>query len=101
VIESKEGEILSLKGKRKISGMSDVKKNAKASEHIYKSDDGNVALWFGGIDDIWSFGKPVGQGGPWKNNLVKANELSDMYLMTGYNKKSLQLESDTDSEVAL
>lgn len=81
--------------------MSGVKKNAKASEHIYKSDDGNVALWFGGIDDIWSFGKPVGQGGPWKNTLVKANELSDMYLMTGYNKKSLQLESDTDSEVAL
>lgn len=81
--------------------MSGVKKNAKASEHIYKSDDGNVSLWFGGIDDIWSFGKPVGQGGPWKNTLVKANELSDMYLMTGYDKKSLQLESDTDLEVAL
>jgi hypothetical protein len=32
--------------------MCDVKKNAKASEHIYKSDDGNVSFWFGGIDDI-------------------------------------------------
>ena len=52
VIESKESEILSLKGKRKISGMSDGKKNAKASEHIYKSDDGNVSFWFGVIDDI-------------------------------------------------
>jgi hypothetical protein len=74
--------------------MSGVKKSAKASEHIYKSEDGNIALWFGGIDDIWSFGKPAGEGGPWKNTAVKANELSDMYLMTGYDKKSISLESD-------
>lgn len=81
--------------------MSGVNKNAKASEHIYKSNDGNVALWFGGIDDIWSFGKPFGEGGVWKNTAVKANELSDMYLMTGYDKKSLQLETDIDTEIAL
>ncbi len=81
--------------------MSGIKKTAKASEHIYKSADGNIALWFGGIDDIWSFGKPVGEGGVWKNSAVKANALSDMYLMTGYDKKSLRLESDIDTEIAL
>ena len=81
--------------------MSGIKKSAKASEHIYKSEDGAIALWFGGIDDIWSFGKPVGEGGVWKNTAVKANELSDLYLMTGYDKKSMQLESDIDAEITL
>ena len=81
--------------------MSGVKKNALASEHIFKTKDGNLALWFGGIDDIWSFGKPVGEGGPWKNTHVKANELSDRYLMTGYDKKSLELETDTDTHISL
>jgi hypothetical protein len=78
-----------------------VKENAEVSEHVYKSDDGNIGLWFGGIDDIWSFGKPLGEGGPWKDTIVKAGELSDMYLMTGYDKKSLQLQADEDVEVSL
>ena len=81
--------------------MSGVKKNASASAHIFKTADGNLALWFGGIDDIWSFGKPVGEGGPWKNSAVKANELSDWYLMTGYDKKSLELETDKDTQISL
>jgi hypothetical protein len=81
--------------------MSGIKKNAPTSEHIFKSADGNLALWFGGIDDIWKFGKPVGEGGPWKNKAVKANEVSDMYLMTGYDKKTVQLESDKDTQISL
>ncbi|MFB9052725.1 hypothetical protein ACFFVB_06485 [Formosa undariae] len=81
--------------------LSGVKMNAKESEHIYKSDDGNVALWFGGIDDLWSLGKPVGEGGPWKNTQVQANQLSDMYLMTGYDEKTVVLESDVDTEFQL
>ncbi len=81
--------------------MSGIKKNALPSEHIFKSEDENLALWFGGIDDIWRFGKPVGEGGPWKNTAVKANEMSDMYLMTGYDKKSVQLETDKDTEISL
>lgn len=81
--------------------LSGVKLNAKESDHIYKSDDGNVALWFGGIDDLWSLGKPVGEGGPWKNTQVKANQLSDMYLMTGYDEKTVVLESDVDTEFQL
>jgi hypothetical protein len=81
--------------------LSGVKMDAEKSEHVYKSDDGNVALWFGGIDDLWSLGKPAGEGGPWKNSQVKANQLSDMYLMTGYDEKTIELESDVDTEFQL
>ena len=41
-----------------------LKADAQASDHVYKTDDGQTSLWFGGIDDLWKFGKPVGVGGP-------------------------------------
>jgi hypothetical protein len=48
-------------------------------------------VWVGVVDDLWSLGKPVGEGGPWKDTAVKAGEPSDPYLMTGYDKKALTL----------
>jgi hypothetical protein len=81
--------------------LSGVKQGATDSEHVYTSDDGEVSLWFGGIDDLWSFGKPVGIGGPWKNTQAKAGLLSDRYLMTGYDKKSLKLKADKDVKITL
>ena len=81
--------------------LSGVKLNQSCSKHIIKNQAGDVALWMGGIDDIWNFGKPVGEGGPWKESLVKANVLSDMYLMTGYDKKKIILQSDTDVKITL
>jgi hypothetical protein len=81
--------------------MSGVKLGATDSEHVYASKDGKVSLWFGGIDDLWSFGKPVGIGGPWKDTEVKAKELSDKYLMTGYDKKSVKLRADKDVKIIL
>jgi len=59
--------------------------------HIIRSDDGKAALWVGAIDDIWKLGKPRGQGGPWKDSVVKKGVPSDPYLMTGYGKKSFTL----------
>jgi hypothetical protein len=59
--------------------------------------DGKAVLWAGAIDDIWSMGKPRGQGGPWKNTAVKAGAASDPYLMTAYDKKSLSLTADKDA----
>ncbi|MCH7228979.1 hypothetical protein MLD59_22745 [Verrucomicrobiaceae bacterium E54] len=67
--------------------------------HILKSDDGRVALWAGAIDDIWKLGKPRGKGGPWKDSKVKAGVPSDPYLMTAYDKKSLQLEASKAVEI--
>jgi hypothetical protein len=43
------------------------------------------------VDDLWAFGKPRGQGGPWKDTAVKAGKPSDAYLMTGFDKKRLTL----------
>ncbi len=63
------------------------------NRHIIRSDDGKTGLWVGAIDDIWSLGKPVGLGGPWMEAEVRANEASDPYLMTGYDRKSLTLQS--------
>ena len=61
--------------------------------HIIRSEDGKTALWAGAVDDLWRFGKPRGQGGPWKDTQVEAGKLSDPYLMTGYDQKSLTLSS--------
>ena len=65
--------------------------------HLIRSADGKAMLWAGAIDDIWSMGKPRGQGGPWKDTAVKAGTVSDPYLMTAYDKKSLTLTADKDA----
>ena len=67
--------------------------------HILRSTDGKTALWAGAVDDLWKLGKPRGHGGPWKETPVKAGEASDPYLMTGYDRKHLTLDSDKDARV--
>ncbi len=69
------------------------------NQHILRSDDGKVALWAGAIDDIWKLGKPRGKGGPWLDTAVKSATPSDPYLMTGYDKKSLILESSVSAKI--
>ena len=81
--------------------MSGLSSAAKAGDHVVRSDDGKCALWVGAIDDLWKFGKPRGEGGPWKDTAVKANTPSDPYLMTGYDKKSVKLSHDSGDEVEL
>lgn len=81
----------SYRGLLVMSGI-DLKKG-EGNRHIIRSDDGKAALWVGGIDDVWELGKPVGHGGPWKDSPVKAGEQSDPYLITGYDRKTLHLES--------
>ena len=81
--------------------LSGVTAGSGENEHVIQSDDGKVALWAGAIDDLWQLGKPRGHGGPWKETMVKAGEVSDPYLMRGYDKKSLHLEADGASAVTL
>ena len=76
-----------------------LKSNISPSNRIFNSPNGKTSLWFGGIDELWEFGKPVGVGGPWKNTRVSASEPSDPYLMTGYDHKTLVLESDQDCKI--
>jgi len=72
--------------------------DAKPDGHYFASADG-VGLWFGDVDDLWKMGKPVGEGGPWRNTPVEAGGLSDPYLMAGYDRKSLALSHDAKGEV--
>ena len=80
--------------------MSGIQPDAKAGDHIIRSDDGKAALWAGAIDDLWKLGKPRGEGGPWKNTVVKASEKSDSYLMWGYDQRTLTLSHDQNEPVS-
>jgi len=51
-------------------------------------------LWFGTTDDLWSFGKPQGWGGPWRYDVVEAETPSDPYLMTGFDHKVVHMRVD-------
>ena len=57
-------------------------------------------LWFGKTDDLWSFGKPTGMGGPWYETIVKAGEVSDPYLMYGFDEKVLHLKHTENKEIS-
>jgi hypothetical protein len=59
--------------------------------HNLLAGEPQSALWFGKTDDLWSFGKPAGWGGPWRDTPVTAGEPSDPYLMTGFDRKVLHL----------
>jgi hypothetical protein len=87
-------------GYRGLFLISGIKLDAKASDHILRSDDGKAALWVGAIDDLWKLGKPRGEGGPWKNSKVKAGEKSDPYLMWSYDQRTLTLSHDQNEPVS-
>ncbi|MBB3209307.1 arylsulfatase A-like enzyme [Rhodopirellula rubra] len=76
-----------------------VKQDVSDDEHVFAAADGTASLWFGGVDDLWKLGKPVGQGGPWKDSDVQNGKPSDAYLMTGYDRKSLTLQHDRTEPV--
>ncbi len=56
-------------------------------------------FWFGNIDELHSWGKPTGWGAVWKNTPVKANQYSDPFLMTGFDKKVVHLAHDSEGDV--
>ncbi len=87
-------------GYRGLLVMSGIAKDApESNKHILRSTDGKTAVWAGGIDDLWKFGKPRGIGGPWKDTAVKAGEVSDPYLMTAYELKSLTLTTSIPANI--
>nr|WP_051012647.1 hypothetical protein [Cecembia lonarensis] len=73
--------------------------NQVENEHIFRSEDGQAAIWAGVIDDLWKLGKPKGYGGPWKNSKVQKGVASDPYLIGYYDKKTLEISHDLDKEV--
>src|SRR5699024_2233489 len=58
-----------------------------------------AGLWFLKIDDLWSWGKPKGWGAVWLEDSVKKGEISDPYIMTGFDQKVLHLVNDGQQSV--
>jgi hypothetical protein len=77
--------------------ISGTQKTAKQDTHYLTS--GDIGLWFGKIDDLWKFGKPIGKGGPWYQTVVNANAPSDPYLMTGYDRKKVELSHNSNLDI--
>jgi hypothetical protein len=80
--------------------LSGTKHNAVPDGHYFPSQQGN-GLWFGAVDDLWKLGKPRGEGAIWKNTTVTANTPSWPYLMTGYDKKTVSITTDTNVNITL
>lgn len=53
-----------------------------------------AGVWFGKTDDLWSWGKPAGWGGPWWKTAVRKGEASDPFLLTGFERKMLHISTD-------
>ncbi|MDX1637909.1 MAG: hypothetical protein R3281_08075 [Balneolaceae bacterium] len=51
-------------------------------------------LRFTYIDELWSYGKPQDWGAVWQKEDVESGAVSDPFLMTGFDKKSLHLSYD-------
>ena len=66
---------------------------------IVTTDDGRLSLWCGAIDDLWQLGKPVGHGGPWVDESVKAGEYSDPYLIGFYDNRVLNISHKSNCPV--
>ncbi|HET7117468.1 MAG TPA: hypothetical protein VFI29_13305 [Hanamia sp.] len=91
-------DFCSWRGLMVISG---TKSDAGNDGNYFSPKKNSAGLWFGSVDDIWKLGQPVGHGGPWKNTKVKAGEYSLSYLMTGYDKKEVELSSNKDVTISL
>lgn len=58
-------------------------------------------MWLGKTDDLWSWGKPKGWGGPWRKTPVEADAPSDPFLFTGFEHKGLHLTASKATTLAI
>ena len=60
-------------------------------------------MWLGAIDELWSLGKPRGQGFVWRESAVSAGATSDPILATGFDRKRVELvnHGTVDATVAI
>lgn len=79
--------------------MTGLDQNAKNEDHIIRSEDGKAAVWAGTIDDLWSLGRPKGEGGPWADDEVFSGVPSDPYLIGFYENRSLSLSHRSKESV--
>ena len=73
-----------------------------ANPRIVNGEGGSTAaVWLGVVDDLWKYGKPRGHGGPWLDAVVKKGVPSDPYLMTGYDRKTVNVRASGDAMITL
>jgi hypothetical protein len=58
-------------------------------------------MWLGKTDDLWSWGRPQGWGGPWRKASVEAGVPSDPFLFTGFERKALHLVTSNPIEMQI
>jgi hypothetical protein len=79
--------------------LSGTRADAQPDGHCFRSADGKLGLWFGKLDDLWRLGKPRGSGGPWRQTTVKADTPSAPFMMTGFDRKKVELSHDAQGDV--
>lgn len=78
-----------------------VRPGATNDGHVFHDDEHNIGLWFGGIDDLWKLGKPIGRGGPWSNTRAQRGVPSDPYLIKGYDRKTASVSHQSEQAVTV
>jgi len=73
----------------------------KNDPHVIESADGLAAVWLGCVDDLWKFGKPRGTGSPWHQANVIAGDVSDPFLLSGFDRKTLTAETSGPVQIDL
>jgi hypothetical protein len=91
-------DFASYRGMLLISG---ANANVTDNQRIVKSEDGQIAVWAGTIDDLWKLGKPVGKGSPWLSAKVSTGDASDPYLLGGYDERKLTITNHGDQKMMI
>jgi hypothetical protein len=74
--------------------LSGCRTDAKPDGQFFAGPDG-TGLWFGAVDDLWRLGKPVGSGYVWRDTTLAAGDVSDPFLATGFNQKTVVVSHDS------
>jgi len=67
--------------------------------HNELAGQSHSALWLGSWSDLESLGAPVGWGGPWLNDDLKAGDTSTPFLVAGFTEGTLHLKHSSESAV--
>lgn len=61
----------------------------------------NSSLWFLEPQDLDGFGPAIGRGAVWQEEDVKAGQVSDPYLLDGFDQRMLFIAGDLEAEVEI
>lgn len=93
-------------GDRVVLGCDDTAQNEflntrKAKGKIAGPGQSQSNLWFVAPEKLSQLGPPIGRGGVWVKDDVKAGEASEPYLFEGFAQRMLQVVHETGSDVEL